>query len=106
MKKISIYPNVGDIINHNGRKFKVVLDKHCKKCYWWNGRFCSNDCDFNYMCRDEKGRFISYELMKKPKYPILRFIIKCLIIIIQLLCTTKSFLSYGSTTKTKWGQKM
>ena len=96
MKKVSIYPKVGDIINHNGRKFKVVLDKHCRKCYWWNGCLCSFDQDFNYMCRDKKGRFISYVLVKKPGSPILRFIIKCFIILIQLLCTPKSFLSRGS----------
>lgn len=44
--------------------------------------------------------------MKKPKYPILRFIIKCLIIIIQLLCTTKSFIYHGTMTKTNFGRKM
>lgn len=34
-------------------------------------------------------------LYEKPKFPILYYLIKCFVIIIRLLCTTKSFLFRG-----------
>lgn len=41
----------------------------------------------------------NWGLYEKPKFPILYFLIKCLIILIQLLCTTKSFIYHGSMTR-------
>ena len=57
------YPKIDEIINFDGKMFKIVYDETCNKCWFYRNGYCEVKKDNRIHCCTEYNYPVSYILI-------------------------------------------
>lgn len=57
------YPKINEIVNFDGKIFKIVYDESCNKCWFYRNGYCEVIKDYRIHCCTEYNYPVSYILI-------------------------------------------